>query len=100
MGEAVEPRMTKVEHIGILDTNALHGDVFAKRQHLSTMFAAIDSGLVEGVHMWTPPGVVEELRRQFGGRLTRMRKVLGAIEYDLSSFGLKKPEIPKAWEQG
>src|SRR3954452_2185405 len=91
--------MPSIDHIAILDTNAYHGDVFAKRQHLSTMFDASDSGLV-AVHIWTPRAVVEELVRQFSGRLTRMRKVLGTIEYDLNSFGLTKPAIPNASEEG
>jgi hypothetical protein len=86
--------MPKPELIVVLDTNALHGDVHAQHQALSTLFDGCDSGLLGDVVVWTPRGVVEELVRQYGERLTRMQKVLGIIKRDLGSFGLPIPSVP------
>jgi hypothetical protein len=80
--------------IVILDTNALHGDVHAKGQGLGTLFSACESGLLRDTTVWTPTAVVGELVRQFGERTGRMRKVLGEIKHDLSSFGLERPDVP------
>lgn len=86
--------MTKPELIVVLDTNALHGDVHAQHQALTTLFDACDSGLLPDVVLWTPRGVVEELVRQFGERLAHMQKLLGLIKRDLGSFGLPIPDVP------
>jgi hypothetical protein len=75
--------------IVVLDTNALHDDVYLVRQPITTLFEASDQGLLEGMEIWTPFGVVEELVRQFPERVERMKKVLRAIGHDLNAFGFR-----------
>jgi hypothetical protein len=84
----VQPGHRDLERIVILDTNALHGDVYLVGPGITTLFAASDEDLLERVEIWTPQGVVEELVRQFPERVARMKKVLGAIGHDLASFGI------------
>jgi hypothetical protein len=57
------------------------------RQPITTLFEASDQDLVEGMEIWTPVGVVEELVRQFPERVARMKEVLGAIRH-----GIRKGE--------
>lgn len=80
----------------VLDTNALHGDVYAEGQDATTLFEACATGVLEHVEIWTPRGVVEEMVRQFPARIQRMRVVLGAIDHDLFGFGLQRPTVPSA----
>jgi hypothetical protein len=84
--------------IVILDTNTFYGDVYAQKQDLTTLFDAVDEGLLENVEIWTPAAVVGELVRQFRERSERMTKVLGEISHDLSSFALQRPAIPDTAE--
>lgn len=86
--------------IVILDTNALHGDVYAQGQGLSTLFEACDQGLLPDTTVWTPQGVVEELIRQYRERAERMRKVIGAVDHDLSSFRISRPPLPSTDAEG
>lgn len=76
----------------------MYSDVYAAKQHLTALFDACDQGLLEDVEVWTPRGVVEELVRQFGERATRMRKVIGLVEFDLGAFGAEKTTLPSADE--
>ncbi|HTD08788.1 MAG TPA: hypothetical protein VK680_07840 [Solirubrobacteraceae bacterium] len=84
--------------IVVLDTNSFYGDVYARKQDLTALFAAVDDGLLENVEIWTPRAVVGELARQFRERSERMTKVLGEISFDLSSFSIQRPTIPDTAE--
>lgn len=79
--------------IAILDTNAFNADVNAVGQGLSTLFSAGDEGLLEDVEVWTPKGVVEELVRQYPKRIERIKKILGSVEQELTSFRLQVPDL-------
>lgn len=52
----VTHRLGEVRRIVILDTNALHGDVYLAGPGLATLFAASDENVLEGVEIWTPRG--------------------------------------------
>lgn len=81
--------------IVILDTNAYHGDVEVVGQALTTLFDAVDAGHTdpEDIEIWTPRVVVDELVRQWPQRMRRMKKVVAAINHDLKSFGLPRPQV-------
>jgi hypothetical protein len=84
--------------IVVLDTNALHGDVYAEGQDTTTLFEACESGALQDVEIMVPKAVVEELVRQFPARAQRIRQVLGAIDHDLFGFGLQRPDVPSTDE--
>jgi hypothetical protein len=79
--------------IVILDTNAFRQDVFVEGQGLTTLFRACADQQLAGAEVWTPRGVLEELVRQFPERLTRLKKDLRKLDYELSSFRLR-PALP------
>ncbi len=85
-----------LDMIILIDTNALHGDVYADGQDATALFDAVAEGRLVGVDIWTPRGVVHELVRQFPERLQRVRKAIGAIDHDLYGLGVARPEVQKA----
>jgi hypothetical protein len=78
--------------IAILDTNALHSDIFATGPTVQTFLAAADNGRCE---VRLPSVVVEELVRQFPERLSKLSSEKKTSGYDARAFG---PEAPKLGE--
>jgi hypothetical protein len=80
--------------IVVLDTNVFFHDVYAQGQGLTTLYRACGDGQVEGIEMWTPRGVVEELVRQYPERLRKLKKDLKKAGVATSAFRLPAPEVP------
>lgn len=78
--------------IVVLDTNALYGDVYAEKQWATTLFAAADAQ--EGLDVWVPSVVVEELVRQFPERLTELIREVRALRQDAFALGWNMPPLP------
>ncbi len=78
--------------IVVLDTTSLHGDVFAERAWVSTLFAAAADR--EDLRTWIPSVVVEELVRQFPERLELLVTMLKRERHQASAFGWELPPIP------
>lgn len=80
--------------IAVLDTNALHSDVFVTGPTVQTFFAAADHGACE---IWVPSVVVEELVRQFPINFRKLTKAeekgRKVDEYLKRSFGPEPPRI-------
>ena len=76
--------------IVVLDTNALHGDVYAARPGAQTFLAAAGPDTYE---VWVPSVVIEELVRQFPERFQAISKLFRKHRYETSSLGLKLPEL-------
>ena len=75
--------------IAVLDTNALHSDVFATGPTVQTFLAAADNGQCQ---VWIPSVVIEELVRQFPERLSKLiDEKKTTSRYEARSFG---PEAP------
>ena len=79
--------------IVVLDTTALHGDVYAKGAWLTTLFQAAEDR--DDLNVWIPSAVVEELVRQFPDRLAATRKALRSNRYDSRAFGWELPDLPE-----
>ena len=77
--------------IVVLDTNALHGDVYASGTNAETLFTAAAAG---GFEIWVPTVVLEELVRQFPERFKRVAKAYRKHAYDARSLGLPSPDLP------
>lgn len=78
--------------IVVLDTTSLHGDVFAERAWVSTLFAAAADR--EDLRTWIPSVVIEELVRQFPERLELLVTMLKRERHQASAFGWELPPIP------
>lgn len=80
--------------IVIIDTCALHGDVYAERPWASTLFAAAAER--EDLAVWIPSVVVEELVREFPERLKDLIRGVTGLRHDASAFGWDMPSLPDA----
>ena len=79
----------------VLDTNALHSDVYATGANAETLFTAAAAGRFE---VWVPSVVCEELVRQFRSA-SRVASAYGKAAYDARSLGLPTPpELPDEGE--
>jgi hypothetical protein len=79
--------------IVVLDTTALHGDVYAEGSWLATLFSAAAEH--DDLEVWVPAAVVEELVRQFPERLLELRRKLRGHRHDVRAFGWRLPELPE-----
>lgn len=78
--------------IVVLDTNALHSDVYATGANAETLFTAAAAGRFE---VWVPSVVFEELVRQFPERFKKVASAYGKSAYHARSLGLPTPpELP------
>ncbi len=80
--------------IVILDTCALHGDVYAERPLASTLFDAAAER--EDLDIWIPSVVVDELVRGFPERLKDLIRGVKGLRHDASAFGWDLPSLPDA----
>jgi hypothetical protein len=79
--------------IVVLDTTALHGDIYARGNWMLTLLHAASDQ--EDLEVWIPTAVVEELVRQFPGRLDELRRKLRGHRHDVRAFGWDLPDLPK-----
>jgi hypothetical protein len=79
--------------IVVLDTTALHGDIYARGNWMLTLLHAASDQ--EDLEVWIPTAVVEELVRQFPARLDELRRKLRGHRHDVRAFGWDLPDLPK-----
>lgn len=75
----------------MLDSNVFHRDVYAERWILASILQRAAAGELVVV---VPRVVVEELIRQFPGRLTILTIAVKEIEADLQGFEIEPPAMP------
>jgi hypothetical protein len=77
--------------IVVVDTNALRGDLYLRRSQILSLFAAAEAGRLE---VRIPSVVIEELVRQFPGRLAEISGALSGVRRDVEAMGLELPRQP------
>lgn len=80
--------------IVVLDSNALHGDVYAERTHAQTVISAAAGRFVVRV----PSVVIEEMVRQFPERIRNATAALKEARHDVTAFGFELPTLPDEQE--
>jgi len=83
--------------IVVLDTNALHGDVYAEGSWARTLFAAAEAR--DDLEVRTPSVVVEELVRQFPERFDEIDKAFRQHRHTVRAYGFQLPQLPDRDEE-